>query len=334
MFNFPFSKLSLLLLAVTGLSLTSCGDDDDILGIDTDDDGTLFMSSNTSGALSILDVDDENGTIMSFPTEGTDADGIYYDGELNNIFQVDRAGDNSRIVEYDNVFEALDDANDLDVERVSPSTFDNGRGLAELNDQFVVANDGDDMNYFATFRLMDDSIDSTATYMVNFNVWGIQFVGSSLYAVVDNSDSVAVFDNFLSNTPGDTLEPTRYIQIENVTRTHGLQYNAEDDIMLLTDIGDANSDSDGAIVVIESFSALGTATTVPANRYARITGDATMLGNPVDVEYDAENNMIYVAERANGGGRLLSFGADATGNATPVMMGMVDGISSLYFYRD
>ena len=332
MIKFPFSKLSLLLLAFATFSLASCGDDDDVLGFDTDDDGTLFISSNTSGMVGILDVDDENPTTRTFTAQGSDADGIYYDGESNNVFQVNRTS--STVIEYDNVFEALDNAEDLDVERESPSTFDNGRGLAYYNNQFVVANDGDDMNYFATFIMGNESIDSTAKYMVDFNLWGIQFVGSSLYAVVDNSDSVAVFDNFLTNTPGDTIVPTRFIKVNGIVRTHGLEYNADDDIMILTDIGDAGSDSDGGLVVIRNFSSLGDITSVDPSGYTLISGASTMLGNPVDVDYDSEEDMIYVAERATSGGMILGFDANATGDVAPMMSGSFPGASSLYFYRD
>ncbi len=333
MTRFSFRKLSLPLLSFAILSLAACGDDDDILGIDTDDNGTVFLSSNTTGMIGILDVEDDPLEIRSFMVNGTDADGIYYNGDNNNIFQVNRSS--NTLIEYDNVFNALDDNGDLDVNSESDVAFDNGRGLAYYADNFVVANDGDSTNSFVVFRMPgEDVIESIGSYPTTINVWGVEFVGTSLYAVVDNSDSIAIYDNFLANTPGDTVAPTRFIKIDGITRTHGLTYDEGDDLMILTDIGDAGSDSDGGIVVIRNFSALTSPTTIGSAGYTRISGPTTKLGNPVDVGYDTTRDMIYVAERANGGGTLLGFPVDATGDTAPMVDLPFAGASSVDVYRD
>ena len=339
MFKFPSSKLGLLLLAIASFSLASCGDDDDVLGIDTEDSGTVFLSSNTSGMVGILDVDDEDSPeIMTFMTEGSDADGIYYDNGQNNIFQVNRS--NNTLIEYDNVFNGLEDQADIDIDSESEAVLTNGRGLAYNNEFFVVADDADatlngGMNKLIAFDASEDeTIDTLGTYPTTINLWGLRFIDDALYAVVDNSDSIAVFDDFLGNTPGDTVVPTRFIQVEGITRTHGLVYNETDDVMILTDVGSADSDTDGAIVIIRDFATLNNPATVAAGSYNVISGDATMLGNPVDVAYDEDNDMIYVAERANGGGRMLAFPLMSEGNVAPAMMKSFAGASSIFFYRD
>ena len=52
-------RTGLLFLAVLAISFTSCDDDDDtVLGIDLDDDGTLFLSSNTQGRAGVLNLED------------------------------------------------------------------------------------------------------------------------------------------------------------------------------------------------------------------------------------------------------------------------------------
>ena len=334
-FKLSFSKLSLLILSVLAVSFTSCDDDDDpIIGGEFGDDNTLVLSSNTSGMVGILELDDDPLEIETFSAEGMDADGIYYDDDQGNIFQVDRS--NRRIVEYNDVIDDLDDPNGIDVESRSSADFDNGRGLAVRDDNLVVANDSDAdsvMNAFYRYDITgDEEISYVGMHPTNINLWGIQFFGTSLYAVVDNSDSIAIFDNFLDNAAGDTVMPTRYFRVEGITRTHGLQYDSESDVMILTDVGDGGSDSDGAIIIIENYRDIEGDVITEAD-YTRIAGASTMLGNPVDVEYDPENERIYVAERLNGNGRLLIFDMNMSGDVAPADMLPFPGISSLYLNR-
>ena len=333
---FPFSKLSLLTLLVFALSFQSCDDDDDnFLGFDLDDDGTVFLSSNTSGMVGILDLEDTPLTIETFTARGNDADGIYYESGEGNVYQVNRSSNS--IVEYNDVIDDLDDPNGVDIESESTADFMQGRGLAVMDDMLVVADNfstDSTMNAFYRYEITgDEEIAYVGMHPTPIDLWGIQFNGNSLYAVVDNSDSLAIFDNFLANMAGDTVLPTRYIKIDGLNRTHGLEYNAEDDIMILTDIGDAGSDSDGGLFVIRNFSAI-TGNTVTAANYTMISGANTMLGNPVDVDYDPETGRIYVAERLNGQGMLLIFENDASGNMAPAEMLPFAGISSLDLYRD
>lgn len=337
------SKLLLLLLALTAVSFTSCEDDDDILGMDFNDDGTLFMSSNTNGLVGVIDTrDSDNREIFTFTAAGTDSDGLYFDERGDGLlYQVNRS--NNSLVQYEDVLDDLNDDEGVNISLQSTSGgFSNGRGLAAIdNVQFLVANDdtdddddNDDGNQLVLYSNTNgDALTVSATYDVDFNLWGIQYESGVLYAVVDNSDSVAIFNNLFDTNDGDTATPDRFIKIDGIGRTHGLEYFPSEDLMLLTDIGDAGSDSDGAIIVIRNFSTL-TGDTVPNTSYTRIAGSNTQLGNPVDVAYDEENEMIYVAERAKNGGMILSFDLDATGNATPRTTGMFPGISSLYLNND
>lgn len=342
MFTFSISRLSLLLLAMATLTFTSCDDDDDtFLGIDLDDDGTLFLSSNTSGTVGVINLEDgDTPPVETFTANGMDADGLYYDGGEGNLYQVDRT--NSIVVEYNDVRDDLDDPNGIDIEARSASDFSSGRGMAYRNDRLVVAQQGiegnDNSNRLVVFNTDDDNdkIELVASYPTNIALWGIQFVGDALYAVVDKSDSVAIYNNFLSNSAGDSIVPDRYLKIDGITRTHGIQYNEADDIMILTDIGDAGSPDDGALVVIRDFmpfAATGN-NTVSESGFTRIAGATTLLGNPVDVDYDEETDRIYVADRASNGGTLIVFEGTASGDATPLRQIQFPGLSSLYLHRD
>ncbi len=332
--SFSFSRLSLLALALMAFTFSSCDDDDDtFLGFDLDDDGTLFLSSNTSGNVGVLNLEADTMTISTFASAGMDADGIYYDTDGNNLYQVDRTND--VVVKYDDVINGVDEGG-VDIDDRSTSNFMNGRGLDYRDGTFVVAEQVVAADSTANqFVLYNDDLEYTATYTTPVALWGIQFVGTSLYAVVDLSDSVAIYENFTDNMDGDTILPTRYLKVDGIGRTHGLEYNSDDDVMLLTDIGDAGNSTDGGLVIIRDFSTLGaTVDSVGMGDYTMISGAATLLGNPVDVDYDEDTDRIYVAERANGNGQLLIFEGSATGNVAPVATMPFPGLSSLYLHRD
>ncbi len=341
MFNYlPNSKMHLLLLATTLFAFSAC-EDDDVLGIDLSNDGTLFISSNTSGTVGVIDTRDSESDreTMTFTAAGTDADGIFFKEDEGIVYQVNRS--NGSLVQYEDVLDDINDDEGVDVNRVSAAgDFSNGRGLARMGDnRFVVAQDddddtdADDNDRFVVFEDDGSNITRTLTYTAPFNVWGIQGDGTILYAVIDNTDSIAIFDDFLSAADSSVVVPTRSIQVEGIVRTHGLEYYRDSDLMLLTDIGDAAVDNDGAIIVIRNFSTL-TDSTITAANYTRIGGASTTLGNPVDVAYDERNEDIYVAERAANGGMILTFGLDDVGDVAPKISVPYPGASSLYLNND
>ena len=110
--------------------------------------------------------------------------------------------------------------------------------------------------------------------------------------------------------------------------------------MILTDIGDASVDTDGAFHIISNFQSKFDAvadggTLLVAGNQTRVAGSFTLLGNPVSADYDAVTNTVFIAERANGGGRILAFtNADAGGNIGPDINNTLSGASSVYFYRE
>ena len=330
------SKLMLLLLALS-VTFTSCDDDDEILGVDRGDKGVLFLSSNTTGQVGVIDTRDTPLEVEEFSAAGMDADGLWYNDDNGNLVQINRS--NSTLVEYNDVIDDLDDENGVDINFVSTSDFSSGRGLAVLGDnRFIVAqsgtDDNDDENKLVVYSNSNgDGFTRILTYEVDFALWGIQWHDGVLYAVVDKTNQLAVFTDLFANSDGDEITPDRVITVEGLVRTHGLEFDEEDDVMILTDIGDAGSDSDGGLFIIPNFSNF-TGTTLTSTDYTVISGSSTMLGNPVDVDYDENDDEIYVAERARNGGMLLVFSANAVGNAAPVRSIPFAGVSSLYLNRE
>lgn len=74
---------------------------------------------------------------------------------------------------------------------------------------------------------------------------------------------------------------------------HGIVYVPDGDLLLLSDVGSAASNSDGRLFIVENASL---ATGEPVVRLD-IAGPATQLGNPVDIAFDGVH--LYVAEKAN-----------------------------------
>ena len=74
--------------------------------------------------------------------------------------------------------------------------------------------------------------------------------------------------------------------------------------------------------------------TIATANQVRVYGPMSTMGNPVDVAYDTETDKIYVAERLNMGGRLLTFNLPTmSGDATPAAARAEAGISSVHLHR-
>ena len=111
--------------------------------------------------------------------------------------------------------------------------------------------------------------------------------------------------------PGD---PTDRFQVlgangDPATNNHGITYDLASRTLIVSDVGDAGSDSDGALHVLdydfEDRGQIGNPFGTPIRARATYAGANTMLGNPVDIA--GSNDGVFVAEKANGGGKVLRF---------------------------
>jgi len=297
-----------------------------------ENDVILFASSNTTGKIGILGVDATNDIRLStFNSGGMDADGIYYDVGNDVLFQINRT--ENRIDAFKNANGAITSGLFPAVAYSSSTNFSNGRELAVRGDKLVVAQDASDgnnnENKFVIYTAGDDEITFDKEIGSPVNLWGIQFVGADLFAIEDNSANIVIFENFLSNE-GVTAAVDQTISVENMIRTHGLTIQGGN--MILTDVGSGTDPADGALIIVNNYTAAIQDGMISADEQVRIEGEKTFLGNPVDVALDTRNNMIYVAERANAGGRLLAWSIDAAaGNTAPSYNRNFGGASAIYF---
>jgi len=218
---------------------------------------------------------------------------------------------------------------------VSPSTFTNGRGSSFYNNKVVVIDDVSP-GKFVSFHTNEDNISDFRQYQVSFEVWDLHVNGKDLWAIEDETDKLAYFENF-HNAPSGDLTPTAEVAIEGLVRTHGMDYDAKTDVMVLTDIGSAsgmpNSTSDGALIIISNFNykfktAVATTGVIGLSDQIRVTGDMTQLGNPVDVAISTDKAAIFVAERAQNKFLVFDMPAESC-NCSPVFSVDFPGASSV-----
>lgn len=291
--------------------------------------GQVFFSSNTQMVIATLDVLEDNsvvpGTIASV---AADADGIYYDRENDVLYQLNRT---------DNVINLYGSVSTSPMLiATSSSDFTNGREIAVSGDKLVVAQDASDananQNRLVVYTITPTSITYETAYDVSINLWGIHAEGSTLYAIIDNSSDLAIFNDFFSLPMDASMAPDKIVTIENMVRTHGLTYDATSDMMLLTDVGEASSATDGALVMIPNFTMAIDDDMVTMAEQGRVSGGSSQLGNPVDVAVDKASGRVYVAERASGGGKILVYKLPIlTGGIAPIYVQPFAGASAVFF---
>jgi 6-phosphogluconolactonase (cycloisomerase 2 family) len=298
---------------------------------DQDAFGQVYFSSNTSMKIGMFEILQDNSPIYgTFDGVAADADGIYYDAENDVLYQLNRT---------DNVINLYGDVSTAPMLiATSTSDFTNGREIAVSGDKLVVAQDASDangqQNRLVVYTITPSSITFEAAFDVDINLWGLVAGGDDLFAIVDNSDQVAVFEGFFQSPMGSSLTPDVTVTVENMVRTHGIDYDAAGDIMLLTDIGDAASATDGALVMISNWTMASADGMISMSEQGRVSGGASQLGNPVDIALDLTNLRAYVAERANGGGKMLVFKLPfVSGGIAPVYSQPFAGASAVHFSK-
>jgi hypothetical protein len=338
-------KTTVLIFAIS-FGLISCSDTDSeiITKVDTK---ILFTSNNADGNINIYNVNNINSVTQStLTTTSTAADGIFYDGDEDLVVQASRSS--LGLEGYAGVSLATSSISTTVTANVS-GTLDmtSPRELAVNGNFYVIADNADVDGDTATkdgrlfiYSKNGNNFTLRNTITTNFKVWGVIFNGSDLYAIVDTTNELAVFTNFLNNNADATVSATKTIAVEGIVRTHGLTYDAVTDTMILTDIGEAsNGNDDGGFHIIEGFIGKFNGTsnngTLAVSQQTRVSGAATMMGNPVDVAYDGDTKTVFIAEAGNGGGRILAFNNISTGgNLTPAYNATLPKASAVFLHKE
>jgi len=291
----------------------------------------LYVTNNENGNISKYSVTGDS--LVTFTTDATAAEGIYYDAANDLLVQASRS--DLRLDAYSDISTLMEDTS-ISPAYSSSADLESPRELAVNGSTYVVSDNGS--NIFYVYSNNGSGFSLMNTIEVPFPVWGITFKGEDLYAVVDSSSDLAVFYDFESNLADGVMMPSKRVTIEGIVRTHGLTYDGTDDVMVMTDIGDAgNATDDGGFHVISDFSskfdALSDGDLLPVEMQTRVAGPSTMLGNPIDVAYDSEEDAIYISEVGNG--KVLGYTSIGDGGDLAPSYSMdLAAASSIYFSSD
>ncbi|MDR5591623.1 hypothetical protein [Christiangramia sp. SM2212] len=336
-------KTRFYLLGLIAVTLFSCNNDDDLNSdVETSEVAHLYATTH-SGQVRRYDIND--GVITNYSVSATDIEGFYYSSEDDNFSIVSRSS--NQIESYSGIRDlGSGGVQNPEIGLVSTSEFESPRDLA-VNGQFYVVSDNTDLDGDETTpegRLFIYVKTETGFVLRNvlitkFKVWGLEFVNSDLYAAVDETNKIAVYRNFIENNTGNRIiTADKIVGFQGLIRTHGLDF--DNGIMVLSDIGEAESATDGGLHIIQDFEEKFSNATnggfISIDDQFRIAGANTLLGNPVNVVYDASYNVIFVAEALNNGGRVLAFN-DATsisGNIAPDLKYDLAGASSVFYFTE
>lgn len=340
-------------VVLSAMAFVSCSDDDDatqvVVGTPTPTAQTrLFATSNGSSSIVNYNLTDLNNiSTKTFITANMNADGVYYDASTDLAVVANR---NSNSLDAYSAINVNTTGVSVVSDFSSTSDMSSPREVTVKGNFYVVADNADvdsdpatpDGRFFI-YQKSGNSFSLRNIITVNFKVWSGVFVGDDFYAVVDATGDLAVFTNFLSNTVDATVAASKRITIEGINRTHGITYDAATGTGIMTDIatvGVAGADTDGGFHVITDFETKVAAvadggTLLVAGNQVRVAGSNTMLGNPVDVAFDGATGIVYIAEAANGGGRILAFSnVSAGGNIAPTVNNDLMGASSVFLSKE
>ena len=293
----------------------------------------LYATSTANGDVSIYD---GSGMLIKTVATGSDAtEGIYYDAFNDAIIQASRSG---LALEFYGSFSAVTDLANIAADFSGSAELASPREIAVFGNKVVVSSNSE--NKFYVYEYNGSSFSLLNTFDAGFNTWGITFMGNSLLAVVDNTSDLAVYDNFLTAFSADgAITPTKRITVDGIVRTHGIDYSEADDVLVMTDIGDAaDANTDGGFQVTQDFAAKLTAIndggSLVLSEQTRVAGSLTEMGNPIDVAYDHKTKTVFIAEIGNG--KVLSFSdaLNASGNVAPAVSNDLASAASIYLYNN
>lgn len=173
-----------------------------------------------------------------------------------------------------------------------------GIALNAAQDRLFVADTAAaNIKVFATAKLGDEAPLFVFDDLGGGPVWDIAYDDAEDRLFAAGVDGVVrVFDAALASqgndAPARLIVPTDGAEKISVN-LHGIHYDAASKVLILSDVGDAMSATDGAIFLIADADTADDEVTV----LAAIRGDQTRLGNPVDIIFDGTS--LFVAEKSN-----------------------------------
>lgn len=299
--------------------------------------GLIVSAADTAAAVNNLYYyyfqDYQNILERSLTSGAKDGNGVLYNHNTKEVFQLSRK--NKTLYVFADGNNLLNPLNM--VRSFTDTSLSSGREIAydEANDVLFISNNLDSsIRVYKNFSSLSGNVTGEKVKITG-QPWGIIYSArlNKLVVVIDLAAMrLDVFDNPSSLSAGNATA-SRSINIADrpngtFSRLHGLTYNEENDVLIVTEIGEAAApvtptpgkpafNADGGIYFIEKGAKrINNGGTVNANTI--IYGANTGLGNPVDIATRWVNDKPYVvaAEKANK--KLLSFSLNDSGDAIPV----------------
>lgn len=246
---------------------------------------------------------------------------------------------------------SIDDRRDRSVMNsatlTAPKGFDvaNGGGFDVLDGGLVIVADFESAapgNIVVLGACADDGAAPLFTTALPTGVrpWDLDYdaFNDRLYVAATNG-SILVYDTYVqdqptSAAPDRTIIPADDAGVQISVNLHGIQHLQANNSLIVSDVGDAGSATDGQIFVIENANTANGPTSVRA----RIVGgaDPNQLGNPVDIIFDGLNN-LFVADKNNNRvlriDDILNFTGEVTLSSSNSSSASVEAPESVTLFR-
>ncbi len=176
-----------------------------------------------------------------------------------------------------------------------------GADLAQRAGYLIVADNGSsDLKVFGSAAT--GNVKPVATTKLDVAPWDVSYDERNDRLFVAQTDgTIAVFERYLDRFgrggPNSVITPVDEGGDKISTNIHGIFYVADEDSLVVSDVGDAMIGDDGSIYVFDLDRRRGRRNGSDERQPERvIRGSATMLGNPVDLIVDGDE--ARVAEKA------------------------------------
>ncbi len=282
----------------------------------------LYMYNNVNNQLQFT---------MQYATNAKDGNGVYYNKTTDEIYQLSRK--NKTVYVFSNA--STMSGTPIPSRTITDTTLSSGREITydDKRDILYVANNSDSsIRVYKKFSTLFGTVIGSSL-KIQGQPWGITYDRNNnvLLAAMDlTAMRLDIFDAPNTLMAG-AVTANRSLNITDrlngtFSRIHGLSYDSDNDILVVTEIGEAAApitptpgkpafNADGGLYIFMGANAKIAA----GGSYAAdgtIYGASTTLGNPVDVIVKTVNgnSYIYAAEKANK--KILTFKVNA-GDTAP-----------------
>jgi len=327
-------------LLLSAIALVSFSNEDENIDATVDSSVALLKEDNTYGKMDRVHLTDKkNTTNTTLKSSKSNSVGLLYDPIKDSLTEVSRSKNNVLVFE------------NIDPVKIDPVKHDfalastlgtnievkNARDIAVSGNRIVVSSEASsptDSNRFYVYESTGNSLSLTKVFETDSKHLGIFIDDHTLYAIIANSNSIAVYNNIFDKADG-LLTADDVFVVEGANSLRGVTYDQLEDTLFLTDVGDPSNDRDDAVITINHFSVkygiIGSYGVLAAADTKKITGSKSMMGIPVDVEYDNIGKVLYAAGRNTSGFMPSGFTTTPTlGDVAPKMKQSSSGTSGIY----